>query len=246
MIHLAIPRFYHRRSARRRRSHRCRSALRITRAMSCGCAMATRLSCSTGTAASMWVASRRGQRARLLLHDPAEREPACAVDAGAVLDCHRQTRLVGRKGGRTRRCRDLLAPARRSVVRLTAARRDKRIERLREIAIAACCAVRAQPNSGHRRFRRSRAGATRGSRARRARRLAAPAADMIARGKGRAAPNARSPLRSGLKAGSTTRETALALRCGYQPCRLGPRVLRTETAGVAALAALQAVAGDLA
>ena len=33
---------------------------------------------------------------------------------------------------------------------------------------------------------------------------------------------------------------------GFRGIRLGPRVLRTETAGVAALAALQALAGDLA
>jgi 16S rRNA (uracil1498-N3)-methyltransferase len=31
---------------------------------------------------------------------------------------------------------------------------------------------------------------------------------------------------------------------GFISCRLGPRIMRTETAGLAALAALQAVAGD--
>jgi 16S rRNA (uracil1498-N3)-methyltransferase len=39
------------------------------------------------------------------------------------------------------------------------------------------------------------------------------------------------------------RESALA--AGYRACRLGPRVLRSETAAVAALAVLQAAAGDL-
>jgi 16S rRNA (uracil1498-N3)-methyltransferase len=39
------------------------------------------------------------------------------------------------------------------------------------------------------------------------------------------------------------RESALA--AGYGPCRLGPRVLRSETASIAALAVLQAIAGDL-
>ncbi len=37
-------------------------------------------------------------------------------------------------------------------------------------------------------------------------------------------------------------ELALARRLGYRAYRLGPRVLRTETAGLAALAALQAIA----
>lgn len=35
-------------------------------------------------------------------------------------------------------------------------------------------------------------------------------------------------------------------RCGIEPLTLGPRVLRTETAGPAAVAVLQALAGDLA
>jgi 16S rRNA (uracil1498-N3)-methyltransferase len=39
------------------------------------------------------------------------------------------------------------------------------------------------------------------------------------------------------------RESALA--AGYLGCRLGPRVLRSETAAIAALAVLQSVAGDL-
>jgi 16S rRNA (uracil1498-N3)-methyltransferase len=33
---------------------------------------------------------------------------------------------------------------------------------------------------------------------------------------------------------------------GFSGLRLGPRILRTETAGVAAISALQAVFGDLA
>ncbi len=35
-------------------------------------------------------------------------------------------------------------------------------------------------------------------------------------------------------------------RAGYRLARLGPRVLRTETAGLAALAALQGTVGDFA
>jgi 16S rRNA (uracil1498-N3)-methyltransferase len=41
----------------------------------------------------------------------------------------------------------------------------------------------------------------------------------------------------------TERETAYA--AGFQGVRLGPRVLRTETAALAALATLQALWGDL-
>lgn len=41
-------------------------------------------------------------------------------------------------------------------------------------------------------------------------------------------------------------EEARALRCGFRPLFLGPRTLRTETAGIAALSLLQFCCGDLA
>jgi 16S rRNA (uracil1498-N3)-methyltransferase len=50
----------------------------------------------------------------------------------------------------------------------------------------------------------------------------------------------------GPEGGFDPRETAVATTAGFQRCRLGPRVLRTETAGLAAIVALQAIAGDLA
>jgi 16S rRNA (uracil1498-N3)-methyltransferase len=40
-------------------------------------------------------------------------------------------------------------------------------------------------------------------------------------------------------------ELAAAQRASYTPVRLGPRVLRTETASVVALSVLQAFWGDL-
>ena len=49
----------------------------------------------------------------------------------------------------------------------------------------------------------------------------------------------------GPEGGLSGREQLLAQRCGFRACRLGPRILRTETAALAALAALQACAGDL-
>jgi 16S rRNA (uracil1498-N3)-methyltransferase len=50
---------------------------------------------------------------------------------------------------------------------------------------------------------------------------------------------------SGPEGGFDVAEEELALQAGFQPCRLGPRVLRTETAPLAALAASQTLAGDL-
>lgn len=56
---------------------------------------------------------------------------------------------------------------------------------------------------------------------------------------------ARITLLAGPEGGFTPDERALAYAGGCRGMRLGPRVLRTETAAVAALAALQAVHGDL-
>jgi 16S rRNA (uracil1498-N3)-methyltransferase len=49
---------------------------------------------------------------------------------------------------------------------------------------------------------------------------------------------------AGPEGGLTSTEAEDALRAGFLPLRLGPRVLRTETAAVALLAAMQALWGD--
>lgn len=51
-------------------------------------------------------------------------------------------------------------------------------------------------------------------------------------------------LLAGPESGLDDRELAAARSAGFQAVSLGPRVLRTETAGLAAIAALQAIAGD--
>lgn len=49
----------------------------------------------------------------------------------------------------------------------------------------------------------------------------------------------------GPEGGLSDAEVALAVRRGFVPVSLGPRVLRTETAGIAAISMLQALLGDL-
>ncbi len=49
----------------------------------------------------------------------------------------------------------------------------------------------------------------------------------------------------GPEGGLADHDLGLLAQAGFRGLRLGPRVLRTETAGVAALAALQAIHGDL-
>ena len=138
--------------------------------------------------------------------------------------------------------RIVLAPARRSVVRLDSARLGKRVARLRDIAIAACC------QSGRNRVPSVDAfasladalGATLGSDARGVllHPLAAEGLVAVAGGSRRVA------IAVGPEGGFDDEELALGERAGFRRAQLGPRVLRTETAGLAALATLQSVAGD--
>ncbi|MEK9775665.1 MAG: RsmE family RNA methyltransferase, partial [Quisquiliibacterium sp.] len=70
-------------------------------------------------------------------------------------------------------------------------------------------------------------------------------------------PDAQEPLSSldirgeafdllvGPESGLSAQEQAHCLDAGFQAARLGPRVLRTETAGLTAIAVLQARFGDL-
>lgn len=59
------------------------------------------------------------------------------------------------------------------------------------------------------------------------------------------APDPSITLLIGPEGGFAEDEASAAERAGYRALRLGPRVLRTETAAVAALSALQALWGDL-
>jgi len=49
----------------------------------------------------------------------------------------------------------------------------------------------------------------------------------------------------GPEGGFSDNDVAVLTHAGFAGLRLGPRILRTETAGIAAIAALQAIAGDL-
>ena len=57
-------------------------------------------------------------------------------------------------------------------------------------------------------------------------------------------PNTEIQLLIGSEGGLDTQEMIAARQAGFQAVRMGPRILRTETAGLAALAAMQALWGD--
>jgi 16S rRNA (uracil1498-N3)-methyltransferase len=134
----------------------------------------------------------------------------------------------------------------RSVVRLDARQAEVRLEHWRGVVIAACeqCGratlpliepPRALPD-----FLAGRARAAAGSPLRV---VLLPGAD--AGPAALPAPLAALELLIGPEGGLDEEETALVLAAGYRGLRLGPRILRTETAAAAAIAALQALRGDL-
>jgi 16S rRNA (uracil1498-N3)-methyltransferase len=133
--------------------------------------------------------------------------------------------------------------AHRSVVRLSAERAGRRAEHWRAVAVAACeqSGRNHVPSVGDvqplDRWLARLAAAAAGER----RLLLSPRAGQRLRDLGQPRSVV---LLSGPEGGFTAEEEAAAQRAGFHPLSLGPRVLRTETAAVAALAALQALWGD--
>jgi 16S rRNA (uracil1498-N3)-methyltransferase len=128
----------------------------------------------------------------------------------------------------------------RSVVRLDPERLDRRHEHWHGVIVAAC------EQSGRRRLPRLHPAQT--------------LADWLPTVAGPAllldpqaerslatlpAPRGEATLLVGPEGGLSGDERAEAGRAGFVPVRLGPRILRTETAPVAALAAMQVLWGDL-
>jgi 16S rRNA (uracil1498-N3)-methyltransferase len=130
----------------------------------------------------------------------------------------------------------------RSVARLTAERAAKRLEHWRQVAISACeqCGRNVLPV------------------------IHAPLDIMVwlqqmnglsdtklillpqgtASLHSREKPQDKVVLLVGAEGGFTQAESDSALRCGFMPIRMGARVLRTETAAITGLAALQTLWGD--
>ena len=129
----------------------------------------------------------------------------------------------------------------RSVTRLDAARADKRLAHWQQVAIAACeqCGRNRVPEVlPLRELEDWLRAPTRAS----LRLLFAPeAAQAIGQVE---RPDGAIELLVGAEGGLTTDEAASALRAQFRAVRMGPRVLRTETAALAALSALNALWGD--
>lgn len=128
----------------------------------------------------------------------------------------------------------------RSVVRLSSERQERREAHWQNVVIAACeqCGrnrvPRVVPSLSFGEFFAAPAPA--GTRV-----LLAPDGEASVRS---LAPQAPVTVLIGPEGGLAPEERAIAIAAGYVTVRFGPRVLRTETAPLAALAALQALYGD--
>lgn len=131
----------------------------------------------------------------------------------------------------------------RSVVRLTSERADKRVAHWQSVAAAACeqCGRNLLPAVLPVQPLMKWLGAP-GNGSEGARYLLSPRAQTRLRELER--PPSSVTLLVGPEGGWNPDETTAALGAGFTPLTLGPRVLRTETAAAAALAAMQAVWGD--
>ena len=184
----------------------------------------------------------RGQQVELARHDPVEREPPVAVTLVQAWIATDKLEWVVEKAVELGAARIVLTATRRSVVRLDPTRLARRVDRLREIAIAACCqcgrnrmpAIAAFGDLGSA-LSEAGAGAT-------GLVLQPDAPGSLVEIAG-AAPGPIA-VAVGPEGGFDADEFALVRRAGYHLARLGPRVLRTETAGLAALAAVQSTVGD--
>jgi len=130
----------------------------------------------------------------------------------------------------------------RSVARLSTERADRRLAHWRQVAIAAC------EQCGRNLLPAIHAPLDIMAWLQQARTLSGTKLILLPQGatslQEQEKPQGGVTLLVGAEGGFTDAESASALQCGFAPIRLGARVLRTETAALTGLAALQTLWGD--
>lgn len=191
--------------------------------------------------ASVRVVERNGVRVRCERFDPVERESPLSVGLAQVVSAGERMEFTVQKAVELGAAWVQPLAAHRSKVRLTEERAERRIAHWQRIAEAACeqCGRNQVPVVRELlEFREWLGLGAAGT----IRILLDPnAAQRLSE----AGPlDADAVLLSGAESGFTAEELELAIARGFKAVRLGRRVLRTETAGLAALAAMQALWGD--
>jgi 16S rRNA (uracil1498-N3)-methyltransferase len=191
--------------------------------------------------ATILAIDRHGVRVQIDQHCAIERESTLKVTLLQALARGERMDFITQKATELGAAAIVIWVAERSVVRLTGEALARRCEHWRAVAISACeqCGRNRVPTIGTVADLASASALTDSASLRL---LLAPDADraltaLVQSGSGIS-------LLVGPEGGFSDDELAQARQHGFQSCRLGPRVLRAETAPLAALAALQAVAGD--
>lgn len=191
-------------------------------------------------AAELTGNSRDRVSARLLSKRLIERESPLAVELAQCVPSGDRMDIAVQKATELGVQRIVPIASSRSIVKLSGSRAELRIARWRNVAISACeqCGRNRVPEIASISDLQAFVSEARGEAQRL---LLAPEA---ARELKSLAPPSSVTLLVGPEGGLAPEERHAAERNGFLPVRFGPRVLRTETAPLAAIAAMQALWGD--
>jgi 16S rRNA (uracil1498-N3)-methyltransferase len=191
-------------------------------------------------AATLIAVARRATTVRIEAFDPVERESSLAVTLAQGVAANDAMDYAIRKAVELGVAAIQPLVTERSAPVPTGDRGEKRLAHWRQVVVAACeqCGRNRVPDVAPARSIGEWLAAWSGPGF-----LLAP--DGMTSLSAIGAPVAPPALLVGPEGGCTAREIDAATACGFTRLRLGPRILRTETAGVAALAVMQAAWGDL-
>jgi 16S rRNA (uracil1498-N3)-methyltransferase len=195
-----------------------------------------------GEFGAVFEPDRHAAQARIVDFDDVERESPLQLTLLQALVTADKLDWIVEKTVELGVARIMVVPMQRSVAQLDAARSRRRLVHWRQIARSACsqCGRNRVPEVD---YADSLGAALAVLPADETRLLLSPVAAATVPC---ALPGQRVTLLVGPEGGTIDAEVHQAEAAGFLAARLGPRILRTETAGVAAIAALQATCGDLA
>ena len=191
-------------------------------------------------AAKLTRASRNNARAVVISMQAVERESPLAIVLAQCVSGGDRMDVTLQKSTELGVSRIVPIASERSVVRLSSDRADRRVAHWRNVVVAACeqCGRNRVPEIAAITDLATFLGRVGGEGMRL---LLAPDADRDLK---HLEPPRAVTLLVGPEGGLTLGERRDAGTSGFEPVRFGPRVLRTETAPLAAIAAMQALWGD--
>jgi 16S rRNA (uracil1498-N3)-methyltransferase len=191
-------------------------------------------------AAELTRVSSKDARARVLSKVILERESPLSISLAQCVSSGDRMDITLQKSTELGVSRIVPIASERSVVRLSGDRAEKRVAHWRNVVVAACeqCGRNRIPEIAP---ITDIADFLAGAGGNALRILLAPDAEATLKPM---APPTEVMLLVGPEGGLTAREREDADRAGFAPIRFGPRVLRTETAPLAVIAAMQSLWGD--